>query len=273
MEPTEREGPPVTRADEGASVRAQHRLFRYIGEHVSGFYAAVGASLLVAATAIVAALALFGIVAGAVMGDVTRAVDEAILRQAGAVDSPLLDTMALEVTALGGGVVAATVALVASALLWITRHRWSVLILWAAILGGVLMNTVLKSFFDRTRPDVFEWRVPYAGQTSFPSGHSMNAMVAYATLAYLIVRLEPTRLSRWLTGGVAVLVILMVGASRVYLGVHYPTDVVAGFLAGLGWAVFCAVGVEALRYFRGRNPGIEAQERDLDGRSTAAERG
>jgi undecaprenyl-diphosphatase len=261
-----------TDPDESPAAQATRPMFRWLGRHVHGFYSAVGAALLLAAALIGGTLALFGFLAFAIARDWTRALDGALLRAAAAVDSRLLDSVALEVTALGGGVVVGLMALVVSGLLWITRHRWSVLLLWSAILGGFAVNWVLKSIFDRARPDVFEWRVPHAGHTSFPSGHSMNAAVAYATMAYLIVRLEPTRTSRWVTGAAAALVIVMVGASRVYLGVHYPTDVAAGFLAGLGWVAFCAVGVEALRYFRGRKPEVEAQERDLDGPEPEPER-
>jgi undecaprenyl-diphosphatase len=264
--------PPRHHPDESPAAQVSRPVFRWLGRHVHGFYSAVGAALLLAAALIAGTLALFGFLAYSVARDWTRAVDGALLRAAAAVDSRLLDTVALEVTALGGGVVVALMALVVSGLLWVTRHRWSVLLLWAAILGGIAVNWVLKSLFDRARPDVFEWRVPHAGHTSFPSGHSMNAAVAYATMAYLIVRLEPTRTSRWVTGTAAALVIVLVGASRVYLGVHYPTDVAAGFLAGLGWVAFCAVGVEALRYFRGRKPEVEAQEHDLDGPAPDAER-
>lgn len=268
MEPTSTPPDPA----DGTATHATRPVLRWIGDHVKGFYAAVGTALVMAALLIVGVLALFGIVAFAVAREATLAADRALLEAAARVDSPLVDAVALEVTALGGGVVVALLALVVTALLWISRHRWSVLLLWCAVLGGMAVNWVLKSLFDRTRPDVFEWRVPHAGHTSFPSGHSMNAAVAYATIAYLIVRLEPTRTSRWVTGTCAALVIVLVGASRVYLGVHYPTDIAAGFLAGVGWVAFCAVGVEALRYFRGRDPEAGAQERDLDGPETVPER-
>jgi undecaprenyl-diphosphatase len=89
-------------------------------------------------------------------------------------------------------------------------------------------------------------------------------MAVYLTLAYLVVRLEPTRALRRLTLAAFGATILLVGLSRVYLGVHYPSDVIAGFVAGFAWAVVCALGIEAVRYFRRRRPEVAAVERDLD---------
>jgi undecaprenyl-diphosphatase len=97
----------------------------------------------------------------------------------------------------------------------------------------------------------------------------MSAMVCYATLAYLVARLEPSLFLRRFTFGVAAVIVVAIGLSRMYLGVHYPTDVLAGFTMGLAWASFCALGIEAVRYFRYRKPDVAVQEKDLD--ATAAE--
>ena len=82
--------------------------------------------------------------------------------------------------------------------------------------------------------------------------------------AFLIARLAPTRRLKRLVWGVAILVIVLIGWSRLYLGVHYPSDVAAGFVLGTGWAVICGLGIEAVRYFRRRRPEVEAEEHDLD---------
>jgi undecaprenyl-diphosphatase len=146
------------------------------------------------------------------------------------------------------------IVLVASALFWVTQHRYSVLLLWVAALGGGVLNTVLKLVFDRPRPQVFEWRAHYAGLSSFPSGHATLSMVAYITLAYLIIRLAPTLWMRLLALSVAGVVVLLIGLSRLYLGVHYPSDVLAGYAVGFVWANFCALGVEGMRRFRDHKP-------------------
>ncbi|HEX8243663.1 MAG TPA: phosphatase PAP2 family protein, partial [Longimicrobium sp.] len=154
--------------------------------------------------------------------------------------------------------------IIASVFLWVSRHRWSATLLWVSILGSGLINSVMKLFFNRPRPHLFPWRVPYAGLSSFPSGHSMTSMVCYATLAYLIARLVPSAFLRRFTFVVAALIIVLIGMSRMYLGVHYPTDVLAGFMMGLAWASFCALGIEAMRFFRHREPEVAQQEQDLD---------
>ncbi|HEX2091143.1 MAG TPA: phosphatase PAP2 family protein, partial [Longimicrobiaceae bacterium] len=194
----------------------------------------------------------------------TRGFDVAVLRWIGRHHTPLLDVVALEVTALGAGLTVWVVVAISSVFLWVTRHRYSVLLLWVAMGGAALITRVLKLFFDRPRPEVFPWRTAWADQGSFPSGHATTSMVAYLTLAYLVSRLGPSPALRRLTLAVAAVLILGIGASRLYLGVHYPSDVLAGFAVGFAWATFCALGIEAVRYFRGRRPGMDRVEEDLD---------
>jgi undecaprenyl-diphosphatase len=238
-------------------------LLRWIGRHVQGFYAAVGLFLSIGLGVLLLAVLAFAGIATLVAEGVTQRVDDAVLLWLNARATPDLDALALEVTALGSGFVIWMLVLIASVFLWTTRHRYSAVLLWVALLGGALLNSLLKSLFDRPRPDLFEWRTPYAGHSSFPSGHSMTAMTVYATLAYLIVRLEPSRRVRRLTLGVFALVVLMVGVSRLYLGVHYPSDVLAGFLAGFVWASFAAFSIEVIRYFAAGRPDVAAEEKDL----------
>jgi undecaprenyl-diphosphatase len=240
------------------------RLLRLIGRNVQGFYGAVGVFLFVGLAAVTLAAAAFAQIAQAVVRGQTQQFDEAILRFMGEIGAPWLDTVALEVTALGARVVVYMVVLVASAFLWQSRHHYSAALLWVSVIGSGLINTVLKLTFNRPRPDVFPWRTQHVGLASFPSGHAMTSIVAYGTLAFLIARLAPTRLSRRLTWVVAVLVIGIVGLSRLYLGVHYPSDVLAGFVVGGAWAVTCALGMEAVRYFRTRRPEVVVEEKDLD---------
>ena len=104
----------------------------------------------------------------------------------------------------------------------------------AAIAGG------MKEFFDRSRPDL----VPHGSlvlSASFPSGHSMMAAVAYLTMGVLIARVQPRFHLKVYVMSVAVLLTVLVGVSRVYLGVHWPTDVAAGWLAGGAWAMVCLI--------------------------------
>jgi undecaprenyl-diphosphatase len=165
--------------------------------------------------------------------------------------SAALTEAALSVTELGSFLVIAVMGLFVSAFLWIHGQRRAVVLLWLALVGVYFLNDLLKWLFARERPDVFQWRTVGAGGNSFPSGHAMNAMVAYTVFAYLIARLESTAALRRTTFAVAALVILLVGLSRMYLGVHYPTDVLAGFAAGFAWAMACVFAVYVLADIRG----------------------
>jgi undecaprenyl-diphosphatase len=239
-------------------------VLRWVGLNVKGFYGAVGVFLIIGLVLILIAGVAFAHLAEEVAEGETQAFDHSVMVWMGEHGSPTLTILAQEVTALGSGMVVWMVILVASAFLWGSKHRYSVALLWVAMLGAGIISSALKAFYDRPRPDVFPWRVPYAGEASFPSGHSMTAMVGYATLAYLIARLEPSAALRRLTFGVAGVVIVAIGLSRMYVGVHWPSDVLGGFAMGLAWAAFAALGMEAIRYFRMRKPGVEEAERDLD---------
>lgn len=203
---------------------------------------------------------LFGEFAERVMSGRTQAVDESILRWISGYHSELIDKAALEVTALGTGTVVLMIVCVSGLFLGITRHRYSALLLLVATGGGLVLNTVLKLFFDRPRPSVFEWGTQ-AVSSSFPSGHAMSATIVYSTVAYLAARLSSRLWLRWLTMFVAAIIIALIALSRIYLGVHYPSDVLAGAIVGLAWAAFCMATLEAIQRFAQRSaPEIQRDE-------------
>jgi undecaprenyl-diphosphatase len=244
--------------------RLLYTLLRWIGGHVRGFHAAVGAFLLIGLAVIAGAVSAFAALAALMSTGTTQRVDDAVLLWLNAHASPTLDIAALEVTSLGSTTVVVMVLLLSSAFLWSARHRYSVLLLWVAMVGGTVLNLQLKAEFGRPRPQLFPWRTIQVGHSSFPSGHALTAVVLYATIAYLLGRLETSRLQRRLTLACTVLVILLIGVSRLYLGVHYPSDVLAGYVVGLAWSTVCALGIEALRYFRGRRPEVVQDEKALN---------
>src|SRR5690606_34823316 len=148
---------------------------------------------------------------------------------------------------LGSGAATWVVLLVASAVLWPTRHRLHLLLLWIVLPGGRLLGAWLKTLFDRPRPaptgwelEVFGYPVGFPASPAFPSGHAINAVTIFGTLAYLAIRLAPATRARRLALAAAAGSILLIGLSRVYLGVHYPSDVLAGYLAGFAWAALAA---------------------------------
>src|SRR5207302_4145258 len=110
--------------------------------------------------------------------------------------------------------------------------------LLVATLGGFLISGLLKNHYERPRPAVVP-HLSYVYSSSFPSGHSMLSAVIYLTLGSLLARLAERRRLKIYCVAVAMLLTFLVGVSRVYLGVHYPTDVLAGWAAGLAWAVLC----------------------------------
>ena len=220
------------------------RALRKLGSHGRNIYAVVGIFLVVGAL-----IAVVGTLAFAQLGDVvrqghTQAFDTAVLRWIGARHTPFLTTIMTEVTPLGTGVVVLTIVGVAAAFLWGTEHKHSARLLLAATAGSILLNNVLKLYFDRPRPEVFE-RLTHTASSSFPSGHAMSATVVYGTVGYLLARLHKHPWARAITLLLAVTMILLICFSRLYLGVHYPSDVLAGIIIGLAWSGFCMATLEA----------------------------
>lgn len=242
--------------------RLLRHLFGWLLTHVRDLRAALGIYLILGFVLLAAGVFAFAALADAVGEGATQSFDNAVLLWMNARATPTLDGYALELSALGSGIPVLLVLLLATAFLWTSRHRYSVLMLWAAVAGGEVLNIALKKIFERPRPQLFPWRTPMARMSSFPSGHAMTGMIVYLMLAYLLARLAPNRAMRRLTFVVAVLLILGIGWSRLYLGVHYPSDVAAGYAAGFAWATFCTLGLEVVRFFRAE-PKVAREERHL----------
>lgn len=149
---------------------------------------------------------------------------------------PWLPELMRDVTALGS-VFTLTLVTVAVAGFFLIARRWGLaLLVPLGIGGGWLLNGVLKEFFGRLRPDV----VPHATQVftpSFPSGHAMMSAIVYLTLGALLARAQPRPRFKIYFLALAIAITLLVGVSRVYLGVHWPTDVLAGWALGAAWAL------------------------------------
>lgn len=142
-----------------------------------------------------------------------------------------------DITGLGGvAVLTLLIAAVAGYLLLVRKFHAMWLVLFAS-LGALAISSLLKGYFDRPRPNVTHFSFVYT--SSFPSGHSMMAAAVYLTLGSLLTRLVPGRFVKFYFLFVALTITFLVGASRVYMGVHYPTDVLAGWTAGLVWALLC----------------------------------
>jgi undecaprenyl-diphosphatase len=175
----------------------------------------------------------------------TRAIDEAIIlafRVAGdpadPIGPPWAEEAMRDITALGSAPVLVIAVLAVVGFLALARAWRLALFTLAAGASGLLVSSLLKYTIDRPRPDL----VPHGNliyTSSFPSGHSMMSAVIYLTLAVLVVRLMEKKRLKGYALGVAVILTLLVGVSRVYLGVHWPSDVLAGWAAGAAWALAC----------------------------------
>ncbi|SNY92289.1 undecaprenyl-diphosphatase [Cohaesibacter sp. ES.047] len=172
-----------------------------------------------------------------------------LLRTSGDLSDPIgpwwLEEMGRDLTALGGVAVLVLTTLIAS-VFFLLRHRWtSMLYLVATVGSGIVLSSIAKEFFDRPRPDL----VPHGSMVqtaSFPSGHSMMAAIVYLSIGVLIARVQPGLILKVYILMVAVLLTILVGISRVYMGVHWPTDVAAGWLAGGVWAMICLMVADRL---------------------------
>lgn len=163
--------------------------------------------------------------------------------------TPLDTVFFVTMSNIGGPIgVGATLLVVAIVLLIKHRYRWLIYLAVTAG-GGALMNLELKHHFARTRPDVAEM-LRRAQGFSFPSGHAMGSTVAYGALAYLAVRVLKSWKWQSLALAFAVTFVAAVAASRVYLGVHWISDVGAGITAGTVWVAFTTVAYETLRRIR-----------------------
>jgi undecaprenyl-diphosphatase len=149
-----------------------------------------------------------------------------------------VEEMARDFTGLGGVAILTLITAVSIGYLLLMRKRYAALFVGVAVVGGILLSTLFKAVYDRPRPDLVA-HLSQVYTSSFPSGHSMMAAITYLTLGALLARLHEDWSIRIFLMSTAILLTILVGASRVYLGVHWPTDVLAGWAAGAAWAMLC----------------------------------
>lgn len=205
----------------------------------------------VALIAVIGALVFIAVAGEVIEGD-TQWIDEAIVqwfRQPGdpsrSRGPAWLTEAAIDVTALGSTVVLMLVVLAVSGFLWIHNQYRLLLLLITAIVGGNILNALMKLAFARARPSV----VPHLREVftySFPSGHAALSAIVYLTIGILLFEVVHGRRARLYCLGVAMLTTALVGVSRVFLGVHYPSDVLAGWATGIAWAAMCWLAVQYL---------------------------
>jgi len=163
-------------------------------------------------------------------------------RKAGQPDSPIgpqwLEGAMRDITSLGSASVLVLITAAVIVYLLMIRRPATALLIFVAVAGGQMLSSLLKAGIDRPRPDLVSHLVNETS-FSFPSGHAMLSAVTYLTLGSLAARFLHGRTTKIFVLCLAVLTTVLVGISRVYLGVHWPSDVLAGWCAGFAWAMLC----------------------------------
>lgn len=201
--------------------------------------------VLLALCTILASLWGFAELAEEVMEGETHEFDQALLlsmRNPADLSDPIgpgwVEEIGRDITAMGGNAVLTLLTLAVVGYLLLDGKRRMALVLVVATLGALGVSTLLKNTIDRARPDL----VPHHTQVytaSFPSGHSMLSASTYLTMGALLARAQRRKRMKAYILLVAIIATLLVGFSRIYLGVHWPTDVLAGWTAGAAWAIGC----------------------------------
>ncbi len=193
-----------------------------------------------------AALALWGFaaIADEVLENETQKFDRAILQALLRLHTPWLDRLMQAITFVGEPSFLLVISLIVASWLLFRRRRSAATTLAIACIGAIGLNFLLKNLFARARPMLWQRSVDVSFY-SFPSGHAMVSLVIYGMLSYLLA----TRFHRYRKSifSVTILLIAAIGFSRLYLGVHWPTDVIAGYAAGFVWLIACIFSLEVWR--------------------------
>ena len=185
--------------------------------------------------AAILAILLFGWLASEVLRGATREFDASVRQAVHAWASPWLTFLMRRVTLLGSELVLVPVGALTVWWLMIGKRRHAAVMFTIAALGGEALNQLLKQVFERPRPDeaFFGYALPHS--YSFPSGHALVSCCFYGALAAILTRRRRPGAGPYLIWGAAALLVTLIGFSRVYLGVHYPSDVIAGYTGSIVW--------------------------------------
>jgi membrane-associated phospholipid phosphatase len=215
---------------------------------IAGPYAAFVLPVVLGVAVLAAATWAFGEVYEGVQeqGDLAL-LDRPVLDTAVALRNPVLDVLVTGFTFVGGTVIAPILTLLVVAALVLVRRSWTpAFVIVPAALGSLVITVVGKRIFGRTRPPLADAVPPYELSPSFPSGHSLNAIVIAGAVAYVLLLRRSTTAGRVWTVALAAVYAIGIGLSRVYLGHHWLTDVVAAWAIGAAWL---AVVLTAHRVF------------------------
>jgi undecaprenyl-diphosphatase len=150
-----------------------------------------------------------------------------------------IESAVRDLSALGSYIVLLLLSVAVITFLWMRGQVHAAILVLFAAGGGALLMRALKDAFERPRPQIVPHLSGDVGSSSFPSGHALAAAAVYLTLAALLARMTESKRSKAFVLCMSFVIVVLVGFSRVYLGVHWPSDVLAGWTVGLSWAVLC----------------------------------
>jgi len=216
-------------------------------QYIVGLLESPGSLLFLTILLIVLGAWIFFVITEEVLEAETQELDERILlalRAPSDVADPVgprwLEQAAVEITSLGGTSLLSLFTLVVAVFLWLNRKRGMLVLVLISILGGVFVSFGLKALVGRPRPSAVP-HLALVSSASFPSGHAFMSAVVYLTLGILLTAVVARRRLKLYILFVSLMFTFLIGINRVYLGVHYPTDVLAGWTGGLVWALSCWV--------------------------------
>lgn len=200
-----------------------------------------GLRLLAGLILAVGALIFFGWLADGIFEGELKVFDAAVRQAANKTASPMLTQLMIFVSFVGSAFVLVPLGIVAVIVFLRLKWRRATVLFFVTMVGELILSLTLKATFQRPRPEAFfGYELP--SSYSFPSGHSLGAFCFFGILAWLVSTRLENRITRILVRALAIILILLIGFSRIYLGVHYPSDVIGGYSAALVWTVTVALG-------------------------------
>lgn len=190
---------------------------------------------------------LFLELAEEVLENELRRFDNDIIGVFEAIETSKLDAIYILITELGSVWFLFSLSVIVTLSLWFkAKDKWTAIFFVIAIGGNGALTWLLKQVYERNRPSINE-AIDAIG-FSFPSGHSMGSIVFYGFLIYLVVRSTQKRVVKIVSSIVLIILIFLIGTSRIYLGAHFPSDIIAGFLAGAIWLILCLSTLEWIQW-------------------------
>lgn len=192
-------------------------------------------------------IVLFSEIAEEAMEQETWLFDSAIIGFFQSIESSVLDVLMIATTEMGSVWFVTAFSIAVVGLLWFKeRDKWGILFFLIAVGGGGLLTLLLKNLYERERPSINP-EIDAIG-FSFPSGHSMGSVIFYGFVMYLVLRSGRSELFKGLAISLMGVLVVLIGISRVYLGAHFPSDVLAGFIAGAIWLILSILALEWIQW-------------------------